>query len=70
MSWVLEYRLPFRIMDDYTQVEYPHSGIRWRANLYKCADGSSHPHWLTWSPIEVTEIDFHRPEFFGHLVFE
>lgn len=69
VSWVVEYRLPYKILADYAQVDIPASGVKWRANLYKCADGSSHPHWLSWSPIEMPEPDFHRPEFFGQLVF-
>lgn len=40
-----------------------------RANFYKCADKSAHPHFLSWSPIEIPAPDFHRPEFFGELVF-
>ena len=41
-----------------------------RANFYKCADGSSRPHYLCWSPIETPEPDFHRPEYFGELKIE
>ncbi len=70
LTWVVEYRLPFAIMSSYAQVNAPTPGTSWRANLYKCADGSSHPHWLTWSHIDTPAPDFHRPEFFGHLVFE
>ena len=40
-----------------------------RANFYKCADKSAHPHFLSWNPIDVPTPDFHRPEFFGELVF-
>ncbi len=40
------------------------------ANFYKCADGSSLPHYLSWSPIAVEKPDFHRPEFFGELRFK
>lgn len=36
----------------------------WRANLYKCADRSSHPHWASWSPIGDT-LSFHQPDRFG-----
>ncbi len=70
VSWVVEYRLPFEILSAYARVQKPAPGISWRANLYKCADASSHPHWLFWSPIETSKPDFHRPEFFGKLVFE
>ncbi len=69
-TWVVEYRLPFSILAKYTPVTIPKSGAIWRANFYKCADESSHPHWLTWAPINKIEPDFHRPEFFGELIFE
>jgi hypothetical protein len=70
VTWVVEYRLPFAILSNYVRVGLPSSGRTWRANLYKCADGSSHPHWLTWSPIDTPVPDFHRPEFFGQLIFQ
>lgn len=38
-----------------------------RANFYKCGDNLKTPHFLSWNPIEVTNPDFHRPEFFGEL---
>ena len=41
-----------------------------RANFYKCADGSAWPHYVSWSPIDTPKPDFHRPEFFGTLIFE
>ena len=40
-----------------------------RANFYKCADKSAHPHFLSWNPVEVPQPDFHRPEFFGEITF-
>ncbi len=39
-----------------------------RANFYKCGDKTAHPHFLSWSPIDVPSPDFHRPEFFGELI--
>ena len=41
-----------------------------RANFYKCGDKTAHPHYLSWSPVETPKPDFHRPEFFGELIFE
>jgi hypothetical protein len=70
IHWIVEYRLPFKTLAGYTKINLPSSGTSWRANLYKCADGSSHPHWLAWAPINTIAPDFHRPEFFGRLVFE
>ena len=40
-----------------------------RANFYKCADKSAHPHFLSWNPVLTPSPDFHRPEFFGELYF-
>lgn len=38
-------------------------------NFYKCGDLTSHPHFVSWSPIASQKPDFHRPEFFGKLIF-
>ena len=40
-----------------------------RANFYKCADKAAHPHYLSWNRIEIPSPDFHRPDFFGELIF-
>lgn len=46
------------------------SGLRMRANLYKCGDGLSRPHYLSWQPIRTEHPSFHQPGFFGELLFE
>ena len=43
------------------------AGTVLRANFYKCGDELSVPHFLSWNPIEVSQPDFHRPEYFGEL---
>jgi len=40
-----------------------------RANFYKCGDGLSVPHYISWNPIDTEKPDFHRPEFFGIVRF-
>jgi hypothetical protein len=67
--WVIEYRLPYTVLQRYAPLEKPAPGVIWRANLYKCADLCSHPHWLTWSPIDFPEPEFHMPSQFGYLEF-
>jgi hypothetical protein len=44
-------------------------GKLFKANFYKCGDKLTHPHYLTWSPVETIKPDFHRSEFFGTLKF-
>jgi hypothetical protein len=70
VSWLVSYRVPFELLGRYASVLRPGPGVRWRANLYKCGDATSHPHWLAWSPVDLPAPDFHRPEFFGTLRFE
>ncbi|NND34629.1 MAG: carbohydrate-binding family 9-like protein [Saprospiraceae bacterium] len=67
--WTVEYRIPFEILTKYHDLEAPTAGTVWRGNLYKCADETSHPHWLTWAPIDFPRPNFHLPEFFGTLIF-
>ncbi len=40
------------------------------ANFYKCADRTSHPHYLSWAPIPTEKPNFHLPQYFGKLIFE
>ena len=69
-TWTLEYRIPFDLIARFIKIDRPAPGVTWRGNLYKCADESSHPHWLTWSRIHNEKPAFHIPKDFGTLVFE
>ena len=70
LTWHLEYKLPLEILRNYLPFEQPAPGVKWRANFYKCADKTSHPHWLTWAPVDFPQPKFHLPEFFGWLEFK
>jgi hypothetical protein len=70
VTWTLEYRIPISMLEKYSVVTRPRKGIEWRANFYKIAENSSNPHYITWSVVEKDKPDFHRPEFFGKLIFE
>ncbi len=65
-SWTLTYQIPFsfilRYFNKITDVAY--------GNFYKCGDESAVTHYATWNPLTCEEISFHRPEFFGKLIFE
>lgn len=39
------------------------------ANFYKCADKTSHPHYLSWAPIPTEKPNFHQPQYFAKLTF-
>ena len=56
--WMVEI-IPFALLG----VERAPASIR--CNFYKCGDGCRRPHYLSWSPVESEEPNFHRPECFG-----
>jgi hypothetical protein len=70
VTWTIEYRIPLAILEKVSHVTRPKKGVVWRANLYKCGDKTSNPHWITWSPVENDKPDFHLPRYFGILEFQ
>ncbi len=67
--WTLQYKLPLEVLANYCQINKPAPRVIWRANFYKCADKTSHPHWLTWSFVDNPAPDFHLPQYFGIIEF-
>ena len=66
-SWNILVAIPLKLIGkSYT----PGTPLTLHGNFYKCADATSHPHYLSWSPIDTPTPDFHRPEFFGTIVLE
>jgi hypothetical protein len=45
------------------------SGNKMRGNFYKCGDGLTIPHFVSWTKIKSEKPNFHSPEFFGGLEF-
>ena len=71
VEWSLEYFIPFSFFERYVGALGPLQGQTWRANFFKCADESSHPHWASWAPLDADFAGgFHRPDKFGMLRFE
>ncbi len=69
LTWTLEYRIPIGMLEKYSKITRPEPGVEWRANFYKIAENSSNPHYLTWSPVENDEPNFHLPQYFGLIRF-
>ena len=66
--WTLEYRVPLVLFRKIYGQEIL-SGHRAAANFYKCGDETEVPHYGAWNPVDTPSPDFHRPEFFGEVVF-
>jgi hypothetical protein len=67
-AWTLEYRIPLALFRTIYGLEV-RPGHRAAANFYKCGDETEVPHYGAWSPVDTPSPDFHRPEFFGEVVF-
>ena len=66
-SWDLYYELPFSLIRLFFPDFAPEG--RLRANFYKCGDLTKQEHYLSWNRVECEKPDFHRPEYFGELIF-
>jgi hypothetical protein len=67
VTWELAFQIPVALLENYTGEVGSLRGQRWRANAFKCGDGTSHPHWASWSAVD--ELNFHLPRCFGEFVF-
>lgn len=66
--WTVAFRIPLSLLEQvFGRAGLPTMAPVWRANVNKCADGSSHPHWATWAPIDA--LNFHQPHCFGLFHF-
>ena len=67
-DWEVSLVIPTEIF--YPEIIKTFNNIKARGNFYKCGDCLQTPHFLSWNPIQTETPDFHRPEFFGELLFE
>jgi hypothetical protein len=67
VRWQINFFVPFKVLEEYVGPLGEVRGQDWRGNFYKCADEGSHPHWGSWSPVDV--FNFHTPRCFGGLHF-
>jgi len=68
IPWELTLVFPLEVFAHHTIATL--TGRECTANFYKCGDKLPHPHYLAWNNIETPQPDFHRPEFFGRLIFQ
>jgi hypothetical protein len=69
-GYSVSYSIPFSLFEKYSNTEPPQKGTVWNANFYKCGDLTPEPSWGAWNPVKTPQPDFHRPEFFGEIIFE
>jgi len=67
LVWYLEFAIPLAVLEKYAGPVGEIKGQVWRANFYKCANETSHPHWASWAPLAAR--NFHDPASFGQIAF-
>ena len=68
-GWVLTYKIPFSFIRLFYPQFKAEVGVKVRANCYKCGDETVKPHFLAWNPVVNDFPAFHKPEYFGCLIF-
>ena len=67
-DWEVSLVIPKEIF--YPEITEKFDNVVARGNFYKCGDLLKTPHFISWNPIQTEKPDFHRPEFFGQVLFE
>lgn len=65
-TWNLLVAIPLELMG----LKYEGKPVTMKGNVYKCASGTSQPHFLSWAPVPTEKPDFHRPEFFATVILD
>ena len=68
--WTLEFSIPYSFIEKYFGEQDFSQGKKMIGNFQKCGDETKFPHYGCWSRISSLEPDFHRPEYFGHLILD
>lgn len=68
-AWGYEIILSEEFISALYQTDFRIAEATIKGNFYKCADGADLPHYGSYFPIKTETPDFHRPEFFGKIIF-
>jgi hypothetical protein len=66
-GWQLTVMIPLTAFIYHVGIDV--NNLACRGNFYKCGDKLEKRHFLSWSKIEFTTPNFHKPNFFGILLF-
>ena len=69
-GWEAFYTFPLSVIRLFFPGYKLQSGMRIRANSYKCGDYTVKPHFIAWNPVEVEVPSFHEPEHYGLMILE
>lgn len=65
-TWNILAEIPFSFLG----IDTPEFPVKMKGNFFKCASGTSQPHFLSWMPIDSPTPQFERPDCFGNITLE
>ena len=68
-AWGYEIIIPDAFISDLYGKEFSLCETKIKGNFYKCGDETEFPHYGSHFPVKTENPDFHRPEFFGDIIF-
>ena len=68
-GWELTYQITFDFIRQFFPTFTAEKGKKMRANFYKCGELTPVEHYFAWNEVGTPTPDFHRPEYFGELIF-
>lgn len=69
-GWGIALRIPVSFIQIFVPDFQLFSGLKLRANFYKCGDETQQEHYMSWNPVEVAYPCFHLPEYFGEITLQ
>lgn len=69
IAWALAFRIPLELFAAHLGRCRIKRGDVWRGNFYKCGGDPDFKHWGAWSDVG-RRLNFHKPYFFGNLLFD
>ena len=68
-AWGYEIIISEEFISELYQSDFSIFEAEMKGNFYKCGDLADKPHYGAHFPVETSSPDFHRPEFFGNIIF-
>ncbi len=67
-GWGVAYHIPFTFIRQFFPEFEAYEGLQFYGNCYKCGERTVHPHNLSWNPIQLKDLTFHCPQYYGRLI--
>ncbi|MDR2047474.1 MAG: hypothetical protein LBP79_06250 [Clostridiales bacterium] len=68
-NWKIYFEIPFEIIGEIYGKKFCPFTETVKANFFKCGDETPFPHYGSAFPIPLDYPEFHRPQYFGEMIF-